>query len=216
MNETPLMKKATVVKNEIPDYGYADGTCWSAYLWPVVKSVIEKNRFNGRKAFDLGCGNGSTADLLHGLGFEVIGVDYSESGISVARRSFPHVAFYRDNVYDDLAARYGQFSLVVSFEVVEHCYEPRRFAHTLYDLVENDGVAIISTPYHGYVKNLALAVAGKWDSHLSPLWDGGHIKFFSRLTLRALLLEAGFRNVRIIRVGRIPPLAKSMIAVATR
>ena len=50
----------------------------------------------------------------------------------------------------------------MSFEVVEHCYEPRRFAHTLYDLVENDGVAIISTPYHGYVKNLALAVAGSW------------------------------------------------------
>ena len=31
-----------------------------------------------------------------------------------------------------------------------------------------------------------------------------------------LLKEAGFKTVRFERVGRIPPLAKSMIAVATR
>jgi 2-polyprenyl-3-methyl-5-hydroxy-6-metoxy-1,4-benzoquinol methylase len=205
------------VKNEIADYTYTDVTCWSADLWPTVRSIIEKTPLNGpRKAFDLGCGNGSIANLLHGLGFEVIGVDYSESGISLARRSFPQVAFYRDSVYDDLAACYGQFSLVVSLEVVEHCYEPRRFARALCDLVADGGIAIISTPYHGYMKNLALAVAGKWDRHLSPLWDGGHIKFFSKLTLRALLIEAGFGNVHIIRAGRIPPLAKSMIAIASK
>jgi 2-polyprenyl-6-hydroxyphenyl methylase/3-demethylubiquinone-9 3-methyltransferase len=102
----------------------------------------------------------------------------------------------------------------VSLEVVEHCYDPRRFAATLHELVEEGGIAIVSTPYHGYVKNLALAVTGKWDDHLSPLWNGGHIKFFSIQSLRTLLAEAGFEDVQIIRVGRVPQLAKSMITVA--
>jgi len=42
------------------------------------------------------------------------------------------------------------------------------------------------------------------------------VKFFSIATLQTLLLEAGFYNIRFVRVGRLPPLAKSMIAVARK
>ncbi len=80
----------------------------------------------------------------------------------------------------------------------------------------NGGVAIISTPYHGYWKNLALAVTGKMDYHFTPLWTHGHIKFWSRDTLGRLLREAGFENISFRRVGRIHPLAKSMIAIAEK
>jgi 2-polyprenyl-3-methyl-5-hydroxy-6-metoxy-1,4-benzoquinol methylase len=196
------------------EYSYSDATCWSNYLWPTVRRVIEKHAFRQRKAFDLGCGNGSISNLLSNIGFQVIGVDPSESAIRVARENFPHLEFEVGSAYDNLAARYGRFPLVVSLEVVEHCYAPRQFATTLHALLEDDGVAIVSTPYHGYVKNLALAVIGKWHAHLNPLWDGGHIKFFSIPSLQTLLAKAGFKDVQIIRVGRVPLLAKSMIAIA--
>ncbi len=202
--------------DNIPEYGYRDLTCWSDYLWPTIREAVEANNFRERKAFDLGCGNGSVSNLLSGLGFQVVGVDPSDSGIRLASTSFPHLKFYKGSAYDDLAGRYGRFPLVVSLEVVEHCYDPRRFASTLYALVEDDGMAIISTPYHGYFKNLSLAIAGKWDDHLGPLWDGGHIEFFSVATLRTLLAEAGFRDIRMVRVGRIPLLAKSMIAIVRK
>ncbi len=78
------------------------------------------------------------------------------------------------------------------------------------------GAAVVSTPYHGYWKNLALAVSGKMDAHFTALWDHGHIKFWSEKTLRVLLEEAGFRDIRFRRVGRVPALAKSMIAVARK
>jgi 2-polyprenyl-3-methyl-5-hydroxy-6-metoxy-1,4-benzoquinol methylase len=156
------------------------------------------------------------SNLVSRLGFEVTGVDPSESGNQLARNSFPHLQFHKGSGYEDLAAQYGRFPLVMSLEVVEHCYDPRRFARTLYALVDDGGIAIVSTPYHGYLKNLALAVAGKWNDHLCPLRDGGHIKFFSIATLRILLADAGFRDIRFIRVGRIPPLAKSMVAVASK
>lgn len=95
-------------------------------------------------------------------------------------------------------------------------YAPRTFASCLHGLLEEGGTAIVSTPYHGYWKNLALAITGKMDDHFTALWDHGHIKFWSILTLRTLLEEAGFRTVTFRRVGRIPALAKSMIAVARK
>ncbi len=200
------------------EYRYHDaGATWAnAYLWPVVEGVARERGGGGARAFDLGCGNGATANMLAGLGFAVTGVDPSESGVALARRAYPGCRFEAGGAYDDLAALHGRFPLVVSLEVVEHCYDPRTFAATLFDLVEPGGVAIVSTPYHGYLKNLALALAGKLDAHFTALWDGGHIKFFSIKTLRQLLAEAGFADIRFIRAGRVPPLAKSMVAVARR
>ena len=198
------------------EYKDASPTWANAYLWPVLKEIIAQHGFSLRRAFDLGCGNGATANMLSELGFEVTGIDLSESGIALGHRSFPHLKLDVGNVYDNLVASYGQFPLVVSLEVIEHCFDPKRFAKTFYDLITPGGVGVLSTPYHGYWKNLALAVAGKWDKHLTALWQGGHVKFFSVNTLEALLAEAGFKDIRFIRVGRIPPLAKSMIAIARK
>ena len=41
-------------------------------------------------------------------------------------------------------------------------------------------------------------------------------QFWSMRTLTILLEAAGFHDIRFERVGRIPPLAKAMIAVARR
>ena len=210
------------IHNDEPQYRYCDGapTWANAYLWPVIaeEALAAKRARPGKseRAFDLGCGNGATAGMLSDLGFDVTGVDLSESGIAHAKASYPRCHFEVASVYEDLPARYGTFTLVVSFEVVEHLYAPRKLARVLHDLLEPGGTAIVSTPYHGYLKNLALALAGKLDAHFGSLWDGGHIKFFSVATLRQLLSEAGFQDIHFIRVGRIPPLAKSMVAIARK
>ncbi|HMO35209.1 MAG TPA: class I SAM-dependent methyltransferase, partial [Gemmatales bacterium] len=140
----------------------------------------------------------------------------SERGIALAREAYPELDLHVGSAYDDLASQYGQFPLAISLEVVEHVYSPRLFARCLHDLLKPQGVAIVSTPYHGYWKNLALAVTGKLDKHFSPLWDHGHIKFWSITSLTQLLQEAGFTVEQVHRVGRIPLLAKSMILVARR
>ena len=154
--------------------------------------------------------------MLGELGYRVTGIDLSASGIAIAQKAYPNCTFAIGSAYDDLAAVYGRFPLVVSLEVVEHCYDPRKFAQSLFDLVEPGGTAVVSTPYHGYLKNVALSVSGKLETHFTALWDGGHIKFFSIKTLTTLLSEAGFVDIRFARVGRIPPLAKSMIAIAQK
>ena len=188
-----------------------------AYLLPAVERLLEQATLHGdRRVFDLGCGNGSVAAHLADLGYDVTGVDPSDEGIHRARRAYPQLALSPGSAYDDLAEQYGRYPAVVSLEVVEHVYDPRKYAATLYDLVEKGGTAIVSTPYHGYWKNLALAVSGKMDRHFTALWDHGHIKFWSFSTLSTLLSEAGFRDIKFLRVGRIPMLAKSMIAVGRK
>jgi len=205
------------------DYGYhdADPTWSNAYIWPVIQRELgkgSKGAMGGERprALDLGCGNGATTEMIRTMGFDAIGVDPSASGIALAREAYPECHFEQASAYDDLAARFGCFDAVVSLEVIEHCYDPRKMLETTYNLLSPGGLAIISTPYHGYLKNLVLAATGKLDQHFTATWDGGHIKFFSIATLTELLEERGFIDIRFHRVGRWPPLAKSMVAVVAK
>jgi 2-polyprenyl-6-hydroxyphenyl methylase/3-demethylubiquinone-9 3-methyltransferase len=201
------------------EYTIANPSHTDAYLVPVVLSELGRVPWAAgqpRRVIDVGCGTGATAALLAAERYAVTGVEPSASGVAIAARAFPQVVVHHGSCYDDLAGKYGRFPVVVSLEVVEHVFFPRKFAKCVFDLLEPGGMAILSTPYHGYWKNLVLAVAGKWDRHLAPLWDNGHIKFWSPSTLTALLAEAGLHVERIHRVGRIPVLAKSMVAVARR
>jgi len=110
----------------------------------------------------------------------------------------------------------GVFDAVVSLEVVEHLMQPRHLVARAYGALRPGGVLVMSTPYHGYLKNLALALTNGWDTHWHPLRDFGHVKFFSRKTLSQLVCEAGFSVRNFVRVGRIPPFACSMIVVAVK
>lgn len=191
--------------------GHAHG-----YLLPTVRAVLGRLPAGGRRVFELGCGNGAVAHRLTQEGFDVIGVDPSEDGIRRARTNFPNLRLEPGSAYDPLAATYGTFPAVLSLEVVEHVYAPRAYARSVADLLMPGGLAIISTPYHGYLKNLALALSGRMDAHFTALWDHGHIKFWSVRTLTELLAEAGLDVIEVHRVGRIPALAKSMILVARK
>lgn len=199
-------------------YTGADLNTSHSYLLPTVVDLLNTLGRSGvpHRLFELGCGNGSVANVLSQCGWDVTGVDPSAEGIQHAQAAYPYIKLSSGSAYDDLASQYGYFPVVLSLEVVEHVYAPRKYARTVYDLLEAGGTAIISTPYHGYLKNLALAVTGRMDKHFTALWDNGHIKFWSIATLSELLREAGFAEVRFKRVGRISVLAKSMIAIAKK
>lgn len=188
------------------------------FLLPCLLGTLKSidGKVAGRRLLDLGCGNGSITNVLAAHGYDVVGVEPSTEGIAIARETYPTLELHRASAYEDLAAIHGEFDIVVSVEVVEHLYDPRRFAANVYGLLKPGGFAVITTPYHGYWKNLALALSGKLDQHFTALWDHGHIKFWSIRTLTILLSEAGFVEIGFQRVGRIPALAKAMIAVARR
>ena len=116
---------------DIAGYTYLDGNLnpSHSYLLPAVREVLAGIDFQGeRRLFELGCGNGSVAASLTEAGYTVTGVDPSNQAVQYAASCYPHIRISQGSAYDDLAHRYGQFPVVLSLEVVEHVYFPRKFA----------------------------------------------------------------------------------------
>jgi 2-polyprenyl-3-methyl-5-hydroxy-6-metoxy-1,4-benzoquinol methylase len=187
------------------------------YILPVLLALSAELPPHSR-ILDVGCGNGSLATEFSKRGHQVTGIDLAESGIRIAREYCPSARFEVQGANIGILSRLGEkpFDLVYSVEVIEHLYDPRSFMIACFEATKPTGQFVCTTPYHGYLKNLVISLASGWDKHADPLFDGGHIKLFSRKKLEALMREIGFEGIQFRGSGRYPYLWKSMILLGTR
>ena len=67
---------------------------------PALINIAKK--FNaGSRFLDLCCGCGYDTTRMHALGYEVIGIDFSEESLRIARKKNPNIVFYNINMLKD-------------------------------------------------------------------------------------------------------------------
>jgi 2-polyprenyl-3-methyl-5-hydroxy-6-metoxy-1,4-benzoquinol methylase len=201
-----------------PEYQYADSQLdhTYGYLTKQLLSMLPSAATNadGHKIriLDLGCGNGSLCNMLAQLGYEVVGVEESALGISIAQQHYPDCQFIHGSIYELSTLNLSHnFDAVIAVEVIEHLFNPIALVEAAKQYLKPTGTFILTTPYHGYWKNLALAITGKLDGHFTVLWNGGHIKFFSVATLTKLLKMENLTDIKFKYAGRIPYFWCSML-----
>ncbi len=203
----------------LENFGWQDSSpvFYHKYLFGPIESLLPKD---GSPILDVGCGNGYLANELIDKGYSVYGIDISEDGIKIANKKNKGHFFVSDAESGVLPEPLKDicFTTIISTEVIEHLYNPESYVKMISAILRENttkkgekGVFIVSTPYHGYLKNLMLAVCNKMDYHYSALWVGGHIKFWSKKTIYTLLNNAGFREFQFKGVGRFPYLWRHMI-----
>lgn len=104
---------------------------------------------NTNSIVDIGCGEGRlTYELDQAMpSANVIGVDYSERAIQLAKSLSPSLHF--ENVDITEAHSLGLFNTAVLMEVLEHIppEEVDEFIEAIANLLENDGLLIVTVPH---------------------------------------------------------------------
>lgn len=210
MNESNLYKDFSW-KNQKP-YSFN-------YLFKTIAHILSEFNFSKSiSILDTACGNGYLVKELSESGYENIwGFDLSSSGIEIARSINKNLSnnlaihdLYQKKLPNNFPA--SGYDLIFGAEVIEHLYSPSKYLENVNSWLK--GVFILTTPYHGYLKNLAISIFNGFDKHFNPLQEGGHIKFFSKKTLYRLLQENGFNPIKLYGSGRLPYLWKSMVVVS--
>ena len=184
-----------------------------ARLEKALRSSLHQPEPRRLHVLDAGCGDGVFAAFLHGLGFQVTGVDLSATAIERARARSPDVDLRLASLEEPLPFPDATFDAVWCTEVLEHVFSVHDTLAELNRVLKDRGTLLLTTPYHGLVKNVLIALL-KFDQHFNP--DISHIRFFTRPTLERCLSRAGFVPLSWGGVGRIWPMWKSFFVTAQK
>jgi 2-polyprenyl-6-hydroxyphenyl methylase/3-demethylubiquinone-9 3-methyltransferase len=185
-----------------------------SYLYKTLKKLISKFK-RDISIRDIGCGNGYLTKKIT-KGFKtVIAIDNSKSAIKFAKKKYKGNIKFINTDLDNFVTK-KKFNIILLIEVIEHIYLPDLFLKKIVKLMNKNSILIITTPYHGYLKNLVIFLLNKFDSHFNPLWNYGHIKFWSKKTLTQLLELNNLQINDVFYSGRFFPLSKSMLMMCQK
>lgn len=144
------------------------------------------------KTIDVACGGGSFAVVAAQKGNRVLGVDYDQSNIDLARRYIgifaldPHRIRFEQRDIKTLAAIGETFEQVICFEILEHIMDDDRIVGHISKITSPGARLLVSVP------NLHHKPMYKED--VSPVENGDHVRFgYSFEQLESLLGKHGFK-----------------------
>lgn len=147
------------------------------------------------RLLDLGCGAGNLLVAARDAGWEAQGLD-------VSPRAVKHVRELGFEVFQgelrDAQLPSEQFDVITAAELLEHLPDPRAELKEIARLLRPGGLFWTTTPH---ARGLSARVLGlKWRCVTPP----EHLQLFSINGLKSLLLEIGFRDIRMQTTGANP------------
>ena len=167
----------------------------------------------GDKVLDLGCGGGQFTWGIWEAGYEAGGADILERALDLAKTQFPRGHFFLLNSDGTIPSPDETYAAVWCSEVIEHILNVSGFLVEIKRVLRPGGFLILTTPYHGVLKNLLIALF-KFDEHFDP--EGSHIRFFDRKGLERCLKKTGFIPVSFEGIGRIWKIYRTWFIISRK
>lgn len=138
------------------------------------------------RLLDVGCSSGAFLGAAVRLGYAAEGVEPAPRAAATAqaaglkvRQGLLHEAGYAD----------GQFDAVTLFEVIEHLKQPLELLAECRRILRPGGILLVGT---GNAASWSMAAMGAEWEYLSIARHGGHVSFFTPVSLEKLARRAGF------------------------
>lgn len=167
------------------------------------------------RVLDVGCGEGQLTAAIADAGYRVLGVDIAEEPLHRARSRHAGLELRRIEPDGEWPLADASFDVVWSGETIEHVADTAGWLSELRRVLRSGGSLILSTPAHGPLRRLGLALSRqRFERHFDPRAD--HLRFYTPRTLARLLEDFGFEQIEMREAGGVPGARRALLAVAVR
>lgn len=167
-----------------------------------ILAKIKKLKPQASKLLDVGCAMGFFMEEAQKLGFDPYGIEVSTYSANFSRKKF------KDRVFLGAVEEFYQkrnsfskfkntfFDVIILSDLIEHVEDPVSILKDLNRVLKKDGIIVLQT---GDADSTWAYLTGKnWHFYAPPQ----HLYFFSKRTLTLVLEKAGFKVLRIDKVGK--------------
>jgi 2-polyprenyl-6-hydroxyphenyl methylase/3-demethylubiquinone-9 3-methyltransferase len=130
-----------------------------------------------------------------------------------ARRDHPELELVEIAADGRLPFPDSSFDAATCIHVLEHVGDTQTVLSEARRVLVPNGLLAVSVPYHGRVKNLAIAL-GSFERHYDPLEPV--LRFYTRRSLAGLLGAFGFTEIEVEARGGRPLLRETLVARGRR
>jgi SAM-dependent methyltransferase len=157
------------------------------------------------RVLEIGCASGALTERIQAMGSIVVGVERDPEAAEKARR------FCEDVLVGDIEAMEldlepASFDFLLLIDVLEHLVHPRAAVRRLIPFVRPDGTVIVALPNVAHWSVRGRLLFGRFDYEDTGLLDRTHLRFYTPGTARAMLVEAGLKDLESDIVPDVPLL----------
>lgn len=186
-NHTYSFEELTYFKNKIQQKAH------------IVDGLLNKNKNSKKKLLDVGCGEGFTMDFYAKLGWDVLGLDFSDFGLLGMNPQLKE-NLQKGNIeleIEKLILQETKFDLIWLDNVLEHVVDPVKLLKQCNQLVNQDGVLVIEVPNDYSQFQNALFESKKvsvkyWEAYPD------HLSYFSKESLISVCSAGGWSSYKMI------------------
>lgn len=195
------------------DTDVSDGDVATSERKRHLLATLSRHVNAGEYVLDMGCGGGKFTSWMLQAGYTAQGMDISSNALRMAKCNNPDVSFELLAPDGSIPASDDKFSAVWCTEVIEHILDVHIFLSEIRRVLKPGGILILTTPYHGFLKNL-LIVLLKFDRHFNPEYS--HIRYFDKKGLSRCLNRAGLSPCNWSGIGRFYLFWRTWFVVARK
>jgi SAM-dependent methyltransferase len=143
------------------------------------------------RVLDLGCGDGHFAERIRGLGHRVVGVDDTEyDGVRDRMNLFVR-ADLNEGIPQGARVAAG-YDVVIAADILQFLAQPDHLLRAIHSVLRPGGQVYVCVPnaVHWYPRLRFLF--GRFDYDRRGILDVDHLRFFTRRSLRRLLVRTGY------------------------
>ena len=151
----------------------------------------------GERMLDVGCFTGDLIDVLMSRGADAYGLELQAEAVQIAQQRMPGRVFQADVHGSTFPA--GPYDTITMMGLIEHVVDPVNFIRRARSLLRPSGRLLLQTP------DASSLLARTMRSHWPPLAPIEHIHLFTRNSMRKLLHNFGFKDVKFrAHVKKLP------------
>ncbi len=159
----------------------------------------------GSRILEIGCASGALTERIEAMGCTVVGVEREPDAAAKARR------FCEDVLVGDVAdmpldLEPASFDFLLLIDVLEHLVHPKAAVRRLLPFVRPRGHVVVALPNVAHWSVRARLLFGRFDYADTGLLDRTHLRFYTPETARAMLEEAGLKDLESDIVPDVPLL----------